>query len=365
MRVALVHYWLVGMRGGERVLEALCRLFPEADIYTHVYCPEAVSETIRSHRVRTTFIQGLPNARRWYKRYLPLMPLALEQLDLRGYDLVISSESGPAKGVIVEPDTPHLCYCHSPMRYLWDQYPGYLEGRDAFTKAVMRATFHYLRIWDESSAARVDGFMANSAYTAARIRKYWRRESSIVYPPVAVERFQVSEADEGYYLWLGELVGYKRPDIAVDAFSSSGRRLVMAGKGEELGRLKRRAGPSVEFFGPANDVEVAGLLAGCRALVFPGVEDFGIVPVEAMAAGKPVIAYRKGGASETVIEGKTGLFFDEQSPAALAAALAGLESGRVRFDPSVIRARAQEFGEPAFRARIMEAVHAHAGDLLD
>jgi glycosyltransferase involved in cell wall biosynthesis len=336
------------MRGGERVLEALCDLYPDADIYTHVYDFSAVSQKIRSHRVICTFIQNLPNSRRWYQRYLPLMPLALEQLDMSAYDLVISSEAGPAKGIIVRPDAVHLCYCHSPMRYIWDQYSGYLDGKDLLTRTAMKAAFHYLRMWDVTSAARVDGFIANSAFTAARIRKYWRREAEVLHPPVDIERFQPSAQDEGYYLALGQLVAYKRPDIAVRAFTQSGRRLVVAGRGEELERLKCLAGPSVEFVEAPDDETVIGLLSGCRALVFPGVEDFGIVIVEAMASGKPVIAYRRGGAAETVLERQTGLFFDVQSPAALNAAVEAFEIDHSWVVPEMIRNHARRFSAEAF-----------------
>ena len=361
MHVALVHYWLVGMRGGERVLEALCEMFPEADVFTHVCRPERLSGAIRSHEIRTTFIQGLPFSSRLYKHYLPLMPLALEQLDLSDYDLVISSESGPAKGVIARPDALHICYCHSPMRYVWDQYPGYLDGKGAATRLAMKAAFHYIRLWDVTSAARVDRFVANSAYTASRVRKYWRRESVVVPPPVDIRRFSVSDRDEGYYLWLGQLVGYKRPDLAVEAFGRSGRRLVMVGRGEELGQLRRRASPNVEFVEGADDAAVARYLAGCRALVFPGAEDFGIVPVEAMASGKPVVAYRAGGASETVEEGVSGLFFDEPTSESLNAAVDALETDASWVDPAAIRLRAERFGVERFKERMREVIDESTG----
>ena len=299
------------------MLESLCRMYPDADIFTNVYVPLSVSATIRCHRVRTTFIQRLPFARQWYQRYLPLMPLALEQLDLRGYQLVISSEAGPAKNVIVDPEALHLCYCHSPMRYIWDLSQEYTTGLGALTRAGMHVALHYMRIADVTSAARVDGFIANSRFVAQRINKYWRREAVIVPPPVETRRFRVTPRHDGTYLWLGQLARYKRPDIAVDAFTESGRPLVVAGDGPELTRLRRRAGRNVSFHGWAGDVEAAHLLESCRALVFTGTEDFGIVPLEAMACGKPVIAFRRGGAQDTVREGITGLFFDHPTPAGL------------------------------------------------
>lgn len=289
VRTALVHYWLVGMRGGERVLEALCRLFPEADVYTNVYVPSAVSPVINRHRVRTTFIQKLPFSSRLYQAYVPLMPAALERLDLRGYGLVISSESGPAKNVIVDPDALHLCYCHSPMCYLWDQASEYSEGASFLARAVIGSMSHLMRLSDVTSAARVDGFIANSRFVASRIRKYWRRDAIVVPPPVDTRRFALNRSHSGYYLWLGRLVRYKRPDIAVDAFTKSGKPLIIAGDGPELRRLRAHAGKNVSFFGNASDESATSLLEQCRAFLLTGTEDFGIAPVEAMACGKPVI----------------------------------------------------------------------------
>jgi len=359
VRTALIHYWLTGMRGGERVLESLCRIYPDADIFTNVYVPSAVSGTIRSHRIHTTFIQRLPFASRLYQYYLPLMPAALEHLDLRGYKLVISSESGPAKNVIVDPDALHLCYCHSPMRYLWDLAPEYASRRNPFLKAAMIPTLHYLRLTDVTSAARVDAFVANSRFTAKRIRKYWRRDSQVVYPPVETSRFRVSPSHQGYYLWLGQLVAYKRPDLAIDAFRDIDRALVVAGEGPELGRCRRRAGPRTSFAGKVSDEEAARLLQDCRALVFTGTEDFGIVPVEAMACGKPVIAYRQGGAQDTVKDGATGLFFDQPSVDSLREAIHRFENLEGQFSPVNIRAWSERFDEPRFRRGILEIVDAH------
>ncbi|MDP2816406.1 MAG: glycosyltransferase [Rectinemataceae bacterium] len=356
MKVAIIHYWLVGMRGGERVLEALCRMYPDADIFTNVYIPKEITETIKSHKITTTFIQNLPRVATWYQRYLFLMPLALEQLDLRGYNLVISSESGPAKGVITDPDCLHVCYCHSPMRYLWDMYPGYLSGKDFITKNIMKLAFSYLRIWDVTSAARVDRIVANSSFVAQRIHKYWRRESVVIPPPVAVERFTVSRTSGDYYLWVGQLIRYKRPDLAIKAFTSSGRRLIVAGAGYEIESLKSIAGPSIEFVGHVTDAEVTTLLVGCKALVFPGVEDFGIVPVEAMASGKPVIAFRRGGALESVVERETGLFFNEATPEALNAVIDAFERDSSWVNPDVIREHAERFTEAVFRKSFADVV---------
>lgn len=320
MRVALIHYWLVTMRGGEKVLEALCELFPQADIFTHVYVPEAVSPTIRSHTVHTSFIQKLPFAERHYQKYLPLMPLALEQLDLRGYDLVISTESGPAKGVLVDSSVPHICYCFTPMRYLWDHYQQYLEECGAVTRFFWRPLAHYLRMWDTLSASRVDHFIADSQYVARRIARHYRREAVVIPPPVDVQAY----APAGHphppgdaYLFLGQLVGYKRADIAVEACSRTGRQLIVAGDGPQLEALRAMAGPGVRFVGRLEQDALRPLLQQCRALIFPADEDFGIVPVEAMAAGRPVIAYGRGEPWKPSGTASQACSFPDRTPGAL------------------------------------------------
>lgn len=349
MRVAIIHYWLVGMRGGEKVVEALCELYPQADIFTHVYVPEKMSETIRSRRVTTTFIDRLPRAARMYKNYLPLMPLALEQLDLTGYDLVISSESGPAKGVVPPPDALHVCYCHSPMRYLWNMYHEYRRTAGRLQRLLMPPLTHYLRLWDQSSAARVDAFAANAANVADRITSYYRRDSEVVYPPVDVNAFAPAAPHElgDYYLMVGELVAYKRPDLAVEAFNASGRKLVVIGGGERLEQIQRLAGPTVEVLGPQPFDVLKDRYARCLALIFPGEEDFGIVPLEATASGRPVIAYARGGALETVVDGVTGVLFETQTIEALNAAVARCET--IAFAPTAMRAHAQRFSKERFK----------------
>lgn len=356
MRVAIIHYWLVGMRGGEKVLEALLRMFPGADIYTHVYRPERVSDLIRSHRVYTTSVARLPFASRLYQKYLPLMPRALEEIDLSGYDLILSSEAGPAKGVIAPPDAAHLCYCHSPMRYLWDQYHVYRDGAGPLTRAVMPFLAHSLRSWDVTSAARVDAFVANSTHVAARIRKYWRRGADVVHPPVAVADFAPAvPGDVGdYYLWAGELAPYKRPDLAIEACNRLGLNLVVIGGPDKTMRqLARRAGPNISFLGQVPFDVLKLHLARCKALIFPGEEDFGIVPVEAMASGRPVIAYARGGALDTVIDGETGLLFRDQSVDGLIAAITRFEADALhRLDPAALVRHAARFDERAFRAGI-------------
>ncbi|MCW6509041.1 glycosyltransferase [Lichenifustis flavocetrariae] len=356
MRVAFIHYWLVGMRGGEKVIEALCEMFPQADIFTHVYVPEAVSSTISSHRVQTSFIARLPRASTRYQRYLPLMPMALEQLDLRGYDLIISSESGPSKGIIPPAGALHLCYCHSPMRYIWNMFHDYRERSGPITRLLMPPLSHYLRNWDAISATRVHHFAANSRTVARRLGTYYRREARVIHPPVDTRSFAPVSADQrgDFYLMAGELVAYKRPDLAVEAFNLLKKPLIVAGGGEMLSRIRNLAGPTVSVLGPQTAEGLRKLYAHCQALVFPGEEDFGIVPVEAMASGRPVIAFRRGGATETVVEEETGLFFDEQSIDAICSAVASFE--RMSFDPAAIAAHAASFGTDVFKAAMHDFV---------
>jgi len=373
LRVAFVHYWLIAHRGGERVLEALGEIFPQADIFTLVYDPERTSPAIRRHHIQTSFIQKLPFGPSHHRAFLPLYPLALENFDLRGYDLVISSESGPAKGVITDPETCHICYCHTPMRYLWNQYHDYRAGAGALTRLVMPLAAHRLRQWDLATASRVDHFVANSKNTARRIRKYYGREAEVIYPPVDIERFAPGggEASRGgedtaatapYYLVVSELVPYKRIDLAVEAFNRLGRRLIVVGDGPELRRCQKLAGRNVEFMGRVEDDRLARLYAGCRAFIFPGEEDFGIAPVEAQACGRPVIAYGKGGALETVIAPNgengpepgqcTGLFFASQTVEALVEAVKHFELVENRFDPSFVRRHAEGFAAQRFTREI-------------
>jgi glycosyltransferase involved in cell wall biosynthesis len=341
------------MRGGERVLEALCRMFPQADIYTHVVDKQAISNALAGHRIETTFIAGLPFARKLYQAYLPLMPRALEEIDLSGYDLVISSEAGPAKGVIAPPDALHLCYCHSPMRYLWDQYHVYRAGASLPSRIAMSVFGPGLRQWDVTSAMRVDTFAANSRHVAARIRKYWRRSAHVIHPPVAVERFSAVAPSElgDYYLWVGELASYKRPELAIEAFARMGRKLVVIGGPEDRVRaLAKDAGPTVRFLGKTTFGELRHQLARCRALIFPGEEDFGIVPVEAMASGRPVIAYARGGVLDSVRHGGTGFLFDEQTVDGLSSAVRAFEEQRLDdLSSCELVAHAARFSERNFR----------------
>jgi len=349
LRIAIVHYWLVGMRGGERVLEHLCQMYPDADIFTHVVDPERISSIILRHDIHTTFIARLPFAKRQYQKYLPLMPRALELLDLEAYDLVISCEAGPAKGVITRPDAIHLTYCHSPMRYLWDQYPQYHAAGGFGARVMMPLFAPSLRQWDMTSAARPDRIMANSAYIKARIAKSWRRDATVVYPPVDTTLFTPAGDASDEYLWVGQLVPYKRPDLAVDAFTRSGRKLHVIGDGARLGQLQARAGLTIRFTRHADFASLRAAYASARALVFTAEEDFGLIPVEVMASGRPVLAFARGGAMETVVGGETGLFFDHKTIESLLDGLDRFEAWLPRFDPLAAVARAQAFGPARFR----------------
>lgn len=348
MRVAIVHYWLVSMRGGEKVVEALCDLYPEADIFTLVYDESRVSEKIKKHKVTSSFLQRVPGAVRHYQSLLPLMPFALEGLDLSGYDLIISSESGPAKGIIPPPNAVHICYCHSPMRYLWDHYHFYRSTAGFASRLLMPILAPLLRSWDVNTSLRVDRFIANSHHVSGRIGKYYRRPATVIYPPVSVEDFAISAETDDFYLCAGQLIPYKRIDLAVRAFTKMGRNLVVIGEGKELAQLKRIAGPTITFLGRAPFSVLKEKMARCRALIFPGEEDFGIVPVEVMASGRPIIAFGSGGALETVVHGQTGILFDEQSEQALIEAVEAFEADESAFRPEAIRAHAAQFSTKSF-----------------
>lgn len=356
MRVAFVHYWLVSMRGGEQVLEALSDLYPQADIFTLVYDEKKISEKLKRHKIIPSFLQRIPGAVSHYKKLLPLMPFALESFDLSSYDLVISSESGPAKGIIPAPDAVHICYCHSPMRYVWDHYHTYRANSGMVSRTLMPLFAPRLRQWDVSTSARVDVFVANSHHVQHRIAKYYRRSSKVVSPPVQVQNFLPAEGVGDFYLCAGQLVRYKRVDLAVEAFKLNGKKLVIVGEGEELARLKATATPNISFLGRVPFNRLKELLSQCRALVFPGEEDFGITPVEAMASGRPVIAYGRGGVLDTVLPNKTGVLFEEQSTEGLLQAIEYFEAMESQFEPLLIRQHAQQFSAEEFKGKIRTIV---------
>jgi len=367
LRVALVHYWYVRQRGGERVLDVLAEMFPQADIFVLLYDPAALSDAARGHRVRASFIQRLPWAKKYYPALLPLFPLALEQLRLDDYDLVISHEAGPAKGVITRAGTCHLCYCHTPMRYLWDMYHSYRQSAPlgALGRSLYALATHYLRQWDYASAARVDDFAASSENGARRIRKYYGRKSEVIYPPVDVSAFTPAESHEEFYLVVSPLVPYKRVDLAIAACNLLHRPLVIIGDGPARKDLERVAGPTIRILGYQPAAVLRDHYRHCRAFLFPGEEDIGLTPIEAQASGRPVIAFGRGGATETVfgafshtsdLEQATGLFFNEPTPQSLADAILKFEAIEGSFAPGVIRAHAEQFDKRHFVARMRDFV---------
>lgn len=358
LKVAIVHYWLVTMRGGEKVLEELCRLYPQADIYTNVYNPDKISETIKSHKVFTTKINKLPMAKKLYQKYMPLMPDALMDLDLTGYDIVISSESGPAKGVVPRPYGFHMCYCHTPMRYLWDMYHEYFRKSKAIVRFFMKKMIPGLRLWDVMSANLVDHFVANSHYVAARIKRYYNRDADVVFPPCEIEKYLDNPRNpKDYYLFFGQLVGYKRADLAIEACIKLGKKLVVIGEGKSKKANKYKKTGLITFTGRISDEEIKKYLSEAKALLFPGIEDFGIIPVEANAAGCPVIALRDGGAIDSIKENVTGVFFDEQTADSLASAIVEFEKIENSFaDRSRFNEHVQQFSREAFDAKISKII---------
>jgi glycosyltransferase involved in cell wall biosynthesis len=353
MRVAITTDWLDSFGGAERVLLQLHRMYPEAPIFTTVHNPAALPPSMHGLDVRTSFIQRLPGIRRSHMAFFPLMPMAFEQMDLSDYDLVLTTNSACAKGVVTAPGTLNICYCYTPCRYLWDLYHEYT--RDHPARFLMAPMAHWMRAWDRLAADRVDHFVAISHEVADRIERHYRRDSEVVYPPVDVERIRPNQRPpEDFYLVVSRLVSYKRVDLAVAAASRLGRRLVVVGRGPEMKRLQAMAGPTVEFRGWLDDAEITKLYAQCRALLFPGYEDFGITPVEAQAAGRPVIAYARGGALETVVDGATGVFFEEQSIDALVAAIERFEQHG--WDAKLCRKNAVRFSAEEFRTRLGEAI---------
>jgi glycosyltransferase involved in cell wall biosynthesis len=348
-RVALVHHWLLSMRGGERVLEAVAEMVPDAPIFTLFAKPEKLSATLQNREIRTSFLNSLPAPGGDHRNWLPLFPRAVRGLDCRGFDVVLISDAGLTKGVRADPDAKILCYCHSPMRSIWDLTASYTRQLGAVRGTALRAIRSHLRKHDRRAADRVNSFAANSKFVQDRIRRAYERDSTVIYPPVRVPDSPPSRHPEDYYLMVGELAEYKRADLGVQACAKLGRKLRVIGDGPQMPLLKSLAGPTVELLGRTSDAEIREHLSRCRALLFCAEEDFGIVPVEAMAAGCPVIAFARGGAVETVVAGTTGLFFDEQSTNGLIAAIERFEASESEFDSQAIHARAVEFSLEVFQ----------------
>jgi len=363
LKVAIVHDWLTGTRGGEKVLEVFCELFPDAPIFTLLYNPGTVSESIASHEIHTSFIDKLPFKKNRYRQFLPLFPAAIEQFNLKEYDLVLSSSHCVAKGIIPSPNSLHLSYLHTPMRYVWDMYHEYFgEGRmGRFSRIIIPVFASYLRNWDVSSSNRVDWYLANSQHVANRIKKYYRREAHVLYPPVQTSLFKVHPSHENYDLIVSALVPYKRVDLAIQAYNQLERKLVIIGDGPEKRDLQKAAGSHIEFLDWQPHEVLADYYCKCRVLIFPGEEDFGIVPVEAMSCGKPVIAYARGGALETIInvdnsQGKkgTGLFFYQQNLEDLIDAIRRSDS--IVWDSNFIYHHAMKFDREQFKNKLQEFI---------
>ncbi len=368
-RIALVHDWLTGMRGGEKVLEVLCELFPKADIYTLVHLPGQVSAAIERHPIFTSFLQKIPGIAKTYRYFLPLMPKAIEGFNFSSYDLVISTSHCVAKGAIPGPHTQHWSYCHTPMRYIWDQFDEYFgkNRSNLIARTAMRLLRKRLQRWDTETTDRVYTFIANSQNVRERIQRIYHREARVIYPPVEVDFFaqppvnKEKEMPPPFYLIVSALVPYKRVDLAVQAFNRSKKQLLIIGDGPDYQKLRDLAAPNIHFSGWADNDQLRWHYAHCQALLFPGEEDFGIVPLEVMAAGRPVVAYRKGGALETVVEGKTGVFFDTQTPEALLQALDKLESQR--FHPKEIQAHARQFSRQRCLAEFRRTFVEYASEM--
>lgn len=356
MKIALVHDYLVQYGGAERVLECFVELFPEASIYTLVYDEEAMHGIFKDQRIHTSYLQKMPLAKKRHRLFPPLMPPAIEQFDFSAYDIVLSDSSSYAKGIITPPETLHVCYMHTPMRYAWDDCQKYTQDFyfPDFIKKMVPFFMNYIRLWDRISADRVDKFIANSNFVAKRIEKYYHKKSTVIHPPVSVEKFSPGANGGEYYLMVGRLIAYKRHDIAIEAFNKLGLPLKIVGRGPEMKRLQRLAGPNVEFLGRVSDEDLPDYYAACKGFVFPQEEDFGIVAIEAMASGRPLIAFRGGDIPEHMEEGKTGVFFDEQTPEAVAEAVKEFE--KMEFDSAYIRAKVLKFDKEVFKAKIKDYV---------
>lgn len=359
MKVALVHDFLLKLGGAERVLGVLSEMYPEAPIYTLLYDEEVCGKVFPSDRVHTSKLQNFPGfLRRRHRLLTSMFPRAIEELDLSGYDLVISSSAAYSHGLIVPVDTKHICYCHSPMRYAWDHAPKYLEENriSGWRKILYALLMKNLREWDQVAAQRPDKYLANSQTVALRLKKYYKVDASVVFPPVDVHKFKVTEENSDYFLIVSTLTPYKRIDLAVQLFNKIGRRLVVIGDGPHREYLEAIAADNIDFLGFKEDEEVREYMQNCRALLFPGEDDFGIVPVEAMACGKPVLAYGKGGALETIVPGQTGEFFYEPTVESMEDALARLMYNEKKYKPLSIRRHANLFGREEFEKKVKKEI---------
>lgn len=355
MKVALIHDWLNGMRGGEKILEVLAEIFPDAHIYTLIYEPDKISNIINRLKVKTSFIQNLPKSKRYYRYYLPLFPFAIEKFQLDNYDLVISTSHCVAKGVKAPENTLHICYCFTPMRYVWDFSEDYFGGSYKFP--IIKPILNYLKHWDKKTADRPDYYFSISQNVASRIKRYYNKDSVIIYPPVDTDFFQTQDVTDDYYLIVSALVPYKRIDIAIKAFNELGLPLRIIGTGTEWNKLRRTAKDNIQFLGWQTDSVVRDHYAKCKAFIFPGVEDFGITILEAQSCGRPVIAYAKGGALETIdTSNNTGIFFKEQTPESLIEAVKQFEITKNSFSKQKIREHTLKFDRKIFKQRLKNEI---------
>ncbi|PJE57579.1 MAG: glycosyltransferase family 4 protein [Candidatus Portnoybacteria bacterium CG10_big_fil_rev_8_21_14_0_10_38_18] len=357
MKIALVHDYLNQYGGAERVLEALGELFPNAPIYTLIYDPKITDKFFPGKKIRASFLQKIPFIKSHHRFFPPLMPLAVEKFDLSDYDLVISDSAAFSKGVITKTETPHICYCHTPTRYAWDDSHKYIRefSMPFLAKLFVPVFMNYLRLWDREAAYRVDRFVSNSEFVAKRIEKYYKQHATVIYPPVDTKFFTPSyKPAEKYYLMVGRLLVYKRFDIAIEAFNNLELPLKIIGSGPELKKLRKIANWNIEFLGEIHSDKLREYYQNCQALIFPQEEDFGIVALEAMACGRPVIAYRGGGALESIKEGKTGVFFDNQGVSSLAEAVKNFDLSK--FNPKIIREHALKFDKEIFKKKIKDFV---------
>jgi glycosyltransferase involved in cell wall biosynthesis len=361
-RVALAHHWLVGMRGGEKVLEQICQVLPGAPIYTLVARPTKLSHHLDDHVIRTSWLQRLPGGVRNYKKLLPFFPLAVSSLKVKEpVDLVVSSDASVIKGLTIPTGVPHICYCHSPPRYLWDLQKDYAQSAESggvIGRAIFNRVVPYVREFDRQAAGRVTHFIANSEFVRQRIRDAYGREAEVIHPPVELKEFTVApEKPDDFHLVVSQLVPYKRIDFAVEAFNRLRRKLIIIGEGSERARLEKMAGPTITFLGSQPQTVLRDHYQRCRALIFPGVEDFGITPLEAQASGRPVVAYHEGGALETVREGLTGLFFAQQTAESLVDAVQRID--KMAFDPAECRRNAELFSPEDFREKFTTFLARH------
>lgn len=351
-KVALVFDWMTNAGGAEKVNLCLHRMFPKAPIFTSIYNKESL-KGFENADIRTSFIQKLPFAKQKHQWFLHLMPYAYESFDLSSYDIVISSSHSCAKGVVTKPETLHVCYCHSPMRYAWDDWQTYIKEykTNNIVKRFARRKMHKMRIWDRLAADRVDYFIANSKITQKRIEKYYRRPSTVIHPGVDTKKFSISKQTKGYFLAVGRLIPYKKFDMIIEAFNELGLQLKIVGTGIMKEKLQKMARPNIEFLGFVNETELSRLYSECEALIFPQVEDFGIIALEAMSSGRPVIAYKKGGSEEMVVDGKTGIFFEEQDSMHLKLAVEKFIKDKEKFNSEEIKKYVEEFDEENFERK--------------